>query len=64
MGASKASSLGVIPAGRPRVMTPLPEHARALVAGATLAISVEPIGGSPTGQATGPVILTGKLVTS
>jgi anti-sigma-K factor RskA len=29
--------------------------------GATLAVSVEPVGGSPTGQPTGPVILTGKL---
>lgn len=32
-----------------------------LAAGATLAISVEPAGGSPTGQPTGPVILTGKI---
>lgn len=30
-------------------------------AGATLAISIEPMGGSPTGQPTGPVIATGKL---
>jgi anti-sigma-K factor RskA len=29
---------------------------------ATIAVSVEPIGGSPTGAPTGPVILTGKLV--
>jgi anti-sigma-K factor RskA len=28
----------------------------------TLAVSVEPEGGSPTGQPTGPVVLTGKLV--
>lgn len=35
---------------------------RALLAGAgTLAISLEPNGGSPTGQPTGPVLLTAKL---
>ena len=28
----------------------------------TLAVSVEPEGGSPTGQPTGPVVYTGKLV--
>ena len=30
-------------------------------AGATLAISIEPLGGSPTGAPTGPVIATGTL---
>jgi anti-sigma-K factor RskA len=29
--------------------------------GATLAVSLEPTGGSPTGQPTGPVIASGKL---
>ena len=29
---------------------------------ASLAISVEPAGGSPTGQPTGPIVLTGKIV--
>ena len=28
--------------------------------GATLAVSLEPFGGSPTGQATGPVIAVGQ----
>jgi len=28
---------------------------------AVLAVSLEPLGGSPTGQPTGPVIATGKL---
>lgn len=32
-----------------------------LAAGATLAISIEPIGGSPTGQPTGPVVASGTL---
>lgn len=34
-----------------------------LRAGAQLAISVEPIGGSPTGAPTGPVILSGAITT-
>jgi anti-sigma-K factor RskA len=29
---------------------------------ASFAVSVEPMGGSPTGQPTGPVMFTGKLV--
>ena len=33
-----------------------------LQAGAMLAVSLEPPGGSPTGQPTGPVVSTGKLV--
>lgn len=32
-----------------------------IAAGATLAVSVEPGGGSPSGQPTGPVILSGKI---
>jgi anti-sigma-K factor RskA len=30
-------------------------------AGATLAVAVEPLGGAPTGQPTGPVIAHGNL---
>jgi len=37
------------------------DSAAALRAGATLAISTEPAGGSPTGQPTGPVILAGQV---
>ena len=32
------------------------------VSRATYAVSVEPEGGSPTGQATGPIVFTGKLI--
>jgi anti-sigma-K factor RskA len=60
----KPASLGVIAVARPHMLRPRADRVRELVAGATLAISVEPIGGSPTGQPTGPVILTGKLMTS
>jgi anti-sigma-K factor RskA len=69
----RAPELWVIPAdGKPRSMgvmspsapgwTKVPATAAsALAAGVTIAVSVEPIGGSPTGQPTGPVILTGKM---
>jgi anti-sigma-K factor RskA len=53
-------SLGVV-AGAAGSTRPPPPLARVLEAGVTLAISVEPIGGSPTGQPTGPVILSGKM---
>lgn len=57
-------SLGVIgPDGT--VRRRLPEAlARQFAAAATIAISVEPGGGSPTGQPTGPVIASGALVTA
>ena len=32
------------------------------VSRATYAVTVEPEGGSPTGQATGPIVFTGKLI--
>jgi anti-sigma-K factor RskA len=38
-----------------------PQLSRELREGATLAVSVEPVGGSPTGLPTGPVIASGKL---
>ena len=37
------------------------EQRRQLAAGVTLAVSVEPVGGSPTGKPTGPVVAAGKL---
>ena len=53
-GATKPESLGVIPpAGR--------EVAPGLAEGTTLLVSMEPKGGSPTGQPTGPVVYAGKL---
>jgi anti-sigma-K factor RskA len=38
-----------------------PERLRGLKIGSTLAISLEPRGGSPTGAPTGPVVASGKL---
>ena len=54
-------SLGLIEPGRPvhiDLPTDLLPHVRSE---ATLAVSSEPPGGSPTGLPTGPVIASGKL---
>ncbi|HXF46092.1 MAG TPA: anti-sigma factor [Burkholderiaceae bacterium] len=72
-GPAQSYELWVIPAeggaplslavlGRLDARFTVPEALRArLRAGATLAVSVEPAGGSPTGAPTGPVILVGKI---
>lgn len=53
-------SIGVLPqSGEGEVLIPEALRKR-LTAGTTLAVSVEPPGGSPTGSATGPVIALGK----
>jgi anti-sigma-K factor RskA len=55
-------SLGLMADAAPRTeMRVEPQLSRQLQQGATLAISVEPRGGSPTGLPTGPVIASGKL---
>lgn len=60
----KARSLGVMPS-TPRMQLVLSEQkATLLTAGAALAVSVEPPGGSPTGQATGAVVALGKLAST
>lgn len=61
-GAEAPVSLGVIPAGvSTRVATT--EQIRALMTTAAhMAISLEPTGGSPTGQPTGPVLAVGDLL--
>jgi anti-sigma-K factor RskA len=57
----KPHSLGLIEPGRPvRLDVPRDLVAR-INADAALAVSMEPPGGSPTGQPTGPVIASGKL---
>jgi anti-sigma-K factor RskA len=53
-------SLGVLP-GDTAVSIKVPASARPKFAGALLAVSDEPLGGSPTGQPTGPVLATGRL---
>jgi anti-sigma-K factor RskA len=54
-------SLGLIARGQPVRLTLPPELASRLTTDTTLAVSLEPLGGSPTGQPTGPVIANGKL---
>jgi anti-sigma-K factor RskA len=57
----KPHSLGLIEPGRPvRLEVPRDMAAR-ITADTALAVSLEPPGGSPTGQPTGPVIASGKL---
>jgi anti-sigma-K factor RskA len=57
----KPRSLGTMPAASRMHMDLDPATSQQLHAGATLAVSVEPRGGSPTGQPTGPVVASGKL---
>lgn len=57
----KPQSLGVMPA-RPHMQVALAEPISAVMGrGATLAVSLEPAGGSPTDQPTGPVVASGPI---
>ncbi|MET7245727.1 anti-sigma factor [Methylobacterium sp. EM32] len=69
----RSLELWVVPAaGAPRSLglvraeagsrLPLPAADRAVLDGASLAVSVEPPGGSPLGAPTGPVVYSGRLV--
>ncbi|VWD19069.1 anti-sigma factor [Burkholderia lata] len=58
---AKPVSLGVFPPDAPASMTLPPAVVAQLGARAVLAVSIEPSGGSPTGQPTGPVIATGTM---
>ena len=61
VGANAAPrSLGLVT--DPAARLPVPAALRAGAEGATLAVSVEPKGGSPTGAPTGPVVYSGKLL--
>ncbi|WP_343611922.1 anti-sigma factor [Novosphingobium sp.] len=60
----KPRSMGVMNAAAPGWGKVPATAIPALSAGVTLAVSVEPVGGSPTGLPTGPVILTGKMATT
>ena len=54
-------SMGVIPPGETAKVELSDALRRQVQAGANLAISLEPKGGSPTGQPTGPVVAVGEL---
>ncbi len=61
VGSAKPQSLGLIDVRSPQAHV-IPVALRSqLTQGATLAISLEPAGGSPTGQPTGPVVAAGTL---
>ncbi|MVA98308.1 anti-sigma factor [Nitratireductor sp. CAU 1489] len=60
-GDTAPASLGVIPAGSTVHLAVGAELRRKIEAGAVFAISLEPAGGSPTGQPTGPVVAAGDL---
>jgi anti-sigma-K factor RskA len=57
-GGKAPRSLGVVPADGQMTLASLPI---AFPDGTTLAISIEPPGGSPTGQPTGPIAFVGTL---
>jgi anti-sigma-K factor RskA len=60
-GKNPPVSMGIIPAGATAHVTVTPVVQQKLAQGAVLAVSVEPTGGSPTGQPTGPVVAAGDL---
>ncbi len=57
----KPISVGVITRDKPTTLTLLPALLARLGPTAVLAVTVEPAGGSPTGQPTGPVIAKGAI---
>jgi anti-sigma-K factor RskA len=59
-GDNPAKSLGVLPQTGEGEIVIAPELRAKFGEGVTLAVSVEPLGGSPTGTATGPVVAVGK----
>lgn len=60
-GTDAPVSMGVIPVGSSIHLIVDEAARRKLAAGAVLAVSMEPAGGSPTGKPTGPVVATGDL---
>jgi anti-sigma-K factor RskA len=58
----KPRSLGLVAASQQRRVTLPAGLSPQLVETATIALSAEPTGGSPTGQPTGPVVASGKFL--
>ena len=57
----KPRSLGLLPANAPATLNVAPPLADLLASGAVLAITLEPLNGSPSGLPTGPVVAQGKI---
>jgi anti-sigma-K factor RskA len=55
-------SLGVFTDRVPDIAATLAQYPADIVNNATYAVSIEPLGGSPTGSPTGPVPFHGKLI--
>ena len=60
VGNETPHSLGALGPGGGRRL--IPDHDRPRLVGATIAVTVEPPGGSASGRPTGPVVYTGRLV--
>ncbi|MCC8391100.1 anti-sigma factor [Paraburkholderia sp. MMS20-SJTR3] len=58
---AKPIPLGVFPPDAPASMPLSPQILAQITSGAVLAVSLEPHGGSPTGQPTGPVLASGEI---
>ena len=56
-------SLGLIPA-KVETHDSLTSYDPAVITDATYAVTIEPSGGSPTGQPSGPPLLSGRLVSA
>jgi anti-sigma-K factor RskA len=63
-GSTEAVSMGVIDTRAPAMHETPVEKRPMLGPGATFAISIEARGGSPTGRAQGPIVASGKIVTT
>lgn len=63
-GLKAPRSLGVVHTDSARLPANFGALPAAAIHGATLAITLEPAGGSPTGAPTGPVLFSGKFVTA
>lgn len=63
-GTGKPISLGLMNSTGSAHETLSPEMLAALTKAKGLAISIEPAGGSPTGQPSGPVVYTGSIINS
>jgi anti-sigma-K factor RskA len=60
-GDSEPMSMGVIPVGSPSEVGMSPEIAAGWGEGSVLAITLEPKGGSPSGDPTGPIVARGAV---
>jgi anti-sigma-K factor RskA len=58
----QARSLGTLDDPNRAITLPAVAQQAGPVEGATLAVTVEPPGGSPTGTATGPIVYSGRLI--